>query len=46
MPEIQPVNGLKGDFRRTGVIKGVDDVYMGEYPLKDADMWYDYFNPQ
>ena len=29
-----------------GVIQGDDDVYMGEYPLKDADMWYDYFNPQ
>ena len=28
-----------------GVIKGDDDVYMGEYPLTDADMWYDYFNP-
>lgn len=25
-----------------GVIKGDDDVYMGEYPLMNADMWYDY----
>jgi branched-chain amino acid transport system substrate-binding protein len=29
-----------------GVIQGDDDVYMGEYPLTDADMWYDYFNPK
>lgn len=29
-----------------GVIQGDKDVYMGEYPLMDADMWYDYFNPQ
>jgi len=28
-----------------GIIKGDEDVYLGEYPLKDADMWYDYFNP-
>ncbi|MBN1376208.1 MAG: ABC transporter substrate-binding protein [Dehalococcoidia bacterium] len=25
-----------------GIIKGDEDVYLGEYPLKDADMWYDY----
>jgi branched-chain amino acid transport system substrate-binding protein len=25
-----------------GVIKGDEDVYMAEYPLTDADMWYDY----
>jgi hypothetical protein len=24
-----------------GIIKGDEDVYLGEYPLKDADMWYD-----
>jgi hypothetical protein len=29
-----------------GVIQGDQDVYMGEYPLTDADMWYDYFHPQ
>ena len=29
-----------------GVIQGDEDVYMGEYPLTDADMWYDYFHPQ
>ncbi len=27
-----------------GVIKGDEDVYMGEYPLTDADMWHDYMN--
>ena len=27
-----------------GTIQGDNDVYMGEYPLTDADMWYDYFN--
>ena len=25
-----------------GVIKGDEDVYLGEYPLTDVDMWYDY----
>jgi hypothetical protein len=27
-----------------GVVQGDKDVYMGEFPLLDADMWYDYFN--
>jgi len=27
-----------------GVIQGDKDVYMNEFPLMDADMWYDYFN--
>ena len=27
-----------------GVIQGDVDIYMGEFPLMDADMWYDYFN--
>ena len=28
-----------------GIIKGNEDIYLGEYPLKDADMWYDYYLP-
>lgn len=27
-----------------GQIQGDQDVYIGEYPLTDADMWYDYFS--
>jgi branched-chain amino acid transport system substrate-binding protein len=27
-----------------GEIQGDKEVYLGEYPLTDADMWYDYFN--
>lgn len=29
-----------------GEIKGDKEVYIGEYPLADADMWYDYLNPK
>jgi hypothetical protein len=29
-----------------GEIRGDKEVYIGEYPLTDADMWYDYLNPQ
>lgn len=29
-----------------GEIKGDKEVYIGEYPLVNADMWYDYLNPQ
>ena len=29
-----------------GEIKGDKEVYIGEYPLVDADMWYDYLNPK
>ena len=27
-----------------GSIQGDEDVYMGEFPLMDADMWHDYFS--
>ncbi|MDD5171117.1 MAG: hypothetical protein PHN75_20035, partial [Syntrophales bacterium] len=27
-----------------GIIQGDQDVYMNEFPLMDADMWYDYLN--
>ena len=26
-------------------IKGDKEEYIGEYPLTNADMWYDYLNP-
>ncbi|MBN1376048.1 MAG: ABC transporter substrate-binding protein [Dehalococcoidia bacterium] len=29
-----------------GEVKGDKEVYLGEYPLTDADMWYDYFNQE
>ena len=29
-----------------GEIRGDKEVYIGEYPLSDADMWYDYLNPK
>jgi branched-chain amino acid transport system substrate-binding protein len=29
-----------------GEIRGDKEVYIGEYPLADADMWYDYLNPK
>ncbi len=27
-----------------GEVQGDKEIYLGEYPLTDADMWYDYFN--